>query len=162
MFCKHQLARVPPLRPRPRLRHPTTTNTIKIIAKTRTAIMSPTTVVVVAIIITIIVPLCLQRPPLPQWQQLATQCSSSSKRWCRRVSFAQSVATTPPVSTMACAPARAARASSSAPCRRTPSTCVWLRRIARWTSVAGTAVSTVDFRSVWRWAWSRRWCGPLT
>ena len=51
-------------------------------------------------------------------------------------------------STMASAPARAARDSSRGQCRRTPSTSAWLTRTARWTSGEETVASSVGSRSV--------------
>ena len=81
---------------------------------------------------------------------------------CRPTSCAPCAATTRPVSTTAWGRARAARASSSAPCRRTPSTCASPTRTARWTSDAATAVNTVASRSASPSAWSKRSCAPTT
>ena len=61
---------------------------------------------------------------------------------------APSVATTPPVSTTGCEPARAARDSSRELSRRTLNMSVWQTRAARWTNDGGTDVSSVGSRNV--------------
>ena len=58
------------------------------------------------------------------------------------------VGTMLPASTMASAPARAARDSSRGRCRRTPSTSAWRTRTARWTREEETVASSAASRSV--------------
>ena len=63
------------------------------------------------------------------------------------------VGTMLPASTMASAPARAARDSSSELSRRTLNTSVWRTRAVRWTNDGGTGVSSAGSRSALLWGW---------
>jgi len=100
--------------------------------------------------------LLIRRPVRRQARISRRVASSRLRRNC--VPFA---ATQPPVSITECEPARAARDSSSGPSRRVPNTSAWRTRTARWTRGAAIAVSSVGSKSVWLWAWSRKWCARI-
>jgi hypothetical protein len=78
------------------------------------------------------------------------------RRTYRPISCVPCVVTMPRVSTMVCARAKAARDFSSEPCRKTPNTSAWQKRIARSTSVVVIVANTVAFKNVWQLAWSKK------